>query len=439
MYYNGKENNMRRSKTIAVLLILTLSFYFMAPDRKAEAVIPLAIPPAAYYCLAAIMVGAGLTFSDRESLDYMVKECWADISQATQQKLAEITLVGGVLYHLVADQEWFEIRDWCQDNAVRGANSITTTGGTVTGTFTTLKGTKYYIGAEYHNLTTGVTASWSTAYEGEDLYLSIWKNGSLAKHVVLQEGTTNYNPYMEVLFYSTWQTGGCKVMYNNTGYMIEDEVSSACQIVIDGIVPVLFNGEAVIENDAWDWTNEDSQDRRIPAPPGILGETGVDPSICADTAVDNLINKTYQDVIIGNIGNAIPGDITTETGLLSNVWGALNQIYAQVLAIGTALTSFFDLSKPIDWQPLRMTGVEMTTIFPFSLPWDLKRMVENFSGGTGFEPILDMSIPIVNQTYDIHIDFGFMQPIVSIVRTVELVLFNIGLILATRRLLGGDA
>ncbi len=91
----------------------------------------------------------------------------------------------------------------------------------------------------------------------------------------------------------------------------------------------------------------------------------------------------------------------------------------------------------INWDPLRKAVGELTWKFPFCLPWDIQRTIEGF-GDSAEWPEWEVSLPFMGQTVQFVLcipeQFRF---IVTGVRVALLILFSIGLIYGTRRLLGG--
>lgn len=90
----------------------------------------------------------------------------------------------------------------------------------------------------------------------------------------------------------------------------------------------------------------------------------------------------------------------------------------------------------IDWQPLKIGIGAITHKFPFSLPWDIYNSFSQFSG-TSWDGEFDINIDTILADWVFTIDLSMWENIISIVKKVELMFFDIGLILATRRLMGG--
>ena len=90
----------------------------------------------------------------------------------------------------------------------------------------------------------------------------------------------------------------------------------------------------------------------------------------------------------------------------------------------------------IDWEPLRRGLYELTEKFPFCLPWDLMRGIETLEANQWDRKIeIDVGDGIWPAMV---IDLTMFDGIARITRVVLLVVFDLGLIFVTRRLMGGD-
>lgn len=98
-------------------------------------------------------------------------------------------------------------------------------------------------------------------------------------------------------------------------------------------------------------------------------------------------------------------------------------------------------ASEINWDKLKMTGTLFTNKFPFSLPWDLFESFRSFNTGPGSEEhkvfTFDLSSTMLQQSFNVNLEW--FEEYIPIIKMVELAIFDIGLILGTRKLLGGDA
>lgn len=90
----------------------------------------------------------------------------------------------------------------------------------------------------------------------------------------------------------------------------------------------------------------------------------------------------------------------------------------------------------IDWEPLRKGLGAITHKFPFSLPWDFYNSFKQFEGNE-WDGVVKIRINTVLADFNFDIDLGMFDGIRNIVKKIELLIFDVGLIFATRRLMGG--
>lgn len=110
-----------------------------------------------------------------------------------------------------------------------------------------------------------------------------------------------------------------------------------------------------------------------------------------------------------NVAQAIMGLITGLLTMFGNVLGALKD------AMG-----------------------ELSSVFPFSLPWDLAAIAALFAADP-VTPVFDLTVPAfgqVSQPTAIHVDLHDWDGVAAVVRSGELVLFATDLIMRTRDMMG---
>lgn len=90
----------------------------------------------------------------------------------------------------------------------------------------------------------------------------------------------------------------------------------------------------------------------------------------------------------------------------------------------------------IDWEPLRRGLYELTEKFPFCLPWDLMRGIQSLESSQWDRKI---RIEVGDGIWPaMVIDLTMFDGIASITRVILLIVFDLGLIFGTRKLMGGD-
>lgn len=152
----------------------------------------------------------------------------------------------------------------------------------------------------------------------------------------------------------------------------------------------------------------------IPVPPGAIAVPG------SLTLTPEAVKKAVQDMVGAT---DIPGG---NTGILDKVG-----------EIATSLANFFDLSKPINWEPMRSIPKGVTTAFPFSLPWDVKRAIDVFIV-PGAPPNFEVEMTVWGRKVKQKLPFAdYAEVLAPLVRSGTVILFTVGLIFATRKFFGG--
>lgn len=147
-----------------------------------------------------------------------------------------------------------------------------------------------------------------------------------------------------------------------------------------------------------------------------------------------------DDVFTGVDSGAGAGARTGEgalTDVITGIRDFVGDIAQGIGAItGTLAHPVGDVSK-IEWDKLKVSAEGITTAFPFSLPWDIKRAISNITVD-GQKPKFDFKIKIAGHVYSTDVSIPAMfDPFVPIIRGFFVLIFIIGLIWATRSLFGG--
>ena len=106
---------------------------------------------------------------------------------------------------------------------------------------------------------------------------------------------------------------------------------------------------------------------------------------------------------------------------------------------GPTIEETIPKSTIINWEPIRRPAGELTWKFPFSLPWDLKRSFQQLVTSEKWNPVIPINFdaPLMGNVA-FNIDLTMFDGLIKVVRVIELLLFDVGLILLTRKLMGGD-
>jgi hypothetical protein len=134
-------------------------------------------------------------------------------------------------------------------------------------------------------------------------------------------------------------------------------------------------------------------------------------------------------------------DLTTTNTWLGNIWqilnNSLNSIKTSLLSIVASIAALTAApTVGIDWTPIKTIGTGFSTLFPFSLPWDLSRILTSFNASE-WNGQITIAAHSVLANFDFIISFAWFDNIRGIVKGLEVVAFDLGLIMITRKLLGG--
>ncbi|MCK6208916.1 hypothetical protein KZX50_26260 [Bacillus infantis] len=181
------------------------------------------------------------------------------------------------------------------------------------------------------------------------------------------------------------------------------------------------------------------------------------------------LDQAFPDTAVANPDvPTTPGEGTGETdtgGILTGLWDWLKGILQKILdaikalagllgilalleAIKTGINTLTDLfsnglvgkAQDIKWDKLKLAGAAFTTKFPFSIPWDVGRALSSIFGDFfGDEsPSFTFTVPMPSGSYSFDVSIPKpLQDLAPYLRGFILVMFDVGLIFAVRKMLGG--
>lgn len=394
---------------------------YVYPQRKAEAVIPLALVPYA----ATVLVAAGVTFATSEELQNTTKS-WLSTLPTLRTDLMQQdynAAVNGVTN--VATDVWNDAKTWVDNLINPGANTANISiSDTATNTI------NYPLTTYGRNdlLTYTALPYMTHFYVGntDGTYSEYGIRTPVPHTVVAIDGWVKVQaPVNTQIRYITRLTNSLETtqVYTNdgSGQKMWDCATTATIMVLAMQTSVALTGATDwVDNATRDWEYEGQ--RKVGVPLG--------------GAIDELLGKSHQDVKYTGTGTTDPPADTTFDGT-SEITG-LSSVFNAIKAMSANIAKFFDLTTPVNLEPLRVTGDIFTTRFPFSLPWDLMRSFQLFNDNT-FNPVLNINIPSgpILPNLNFNIDLSVWSNIVGYVKALELLIFDITLVLMTRKLLGG--
>lgn len=403
------------------ILIFTIWFaacvVYVMPQKKAEAFAPALIAvPAVAQVAGSLLVAAGVTCATGYALQSATDWYYSSASAATKTALSNAAnnVVDGVVN--VADDLWTSTRDWVAANFVAGGTSATITNALLNSAYS--YGQYEYTSERIFNMTSTqdtVFKLMKIEITGTNVKRWGWSSGAwvLSAEYV---GAVKY-----VMDYAS---GKNNIIFKNASNAAVATYNSSYAYLYDATQPsttIAYTGESVI-SPTWDIKDQISGLRKIGFP----------------ITFDDLIGKKYTDVnksITENPPANPPADTTFDG--TSEITG-LSSVFNAVKTMSANIAKFFDLATPINMEPLKLSGEIFTTRFPFSLPWDLMRSFQLFNDDS-FSPLINIHIPAGPKlpALNFNIDLSMWTGIVPYVKAIELLLFDISLVLLTRKLLGG--
>lgn len=157
----------------------------------------------------------------------------------------------------------------------------------------------------------------------------------------------------------------------------------------------------------------------------------------------NVVTNPFTSKVIENdisispsipyTGGSIQSLTTADIGTLATV----NDIPADTSVPGEN-TGSLDLSIPgdiaLDFAPFQ--AIDLTKKFPFSIPWDILSSFKALNV-SAVAPKFTLDFSMLTGGQKVDIDFKQFDKLASVVRWGTLIIFNIGLMIKTRQLIGG--
>lgn len=459
-------------KTILILVLSVLLVVIpIVEKQRAEAAV--AIPVLVAGAIAMTMIGAGAIFMTRTGLDVAVQSWWKEAQESHREavkNMAEegyITYIPGITTFTAA-----HLSKVLDDIAENGEYEFVSGGldlkhiRTVNQEFTGNRFPEFAIRTSddlaNNKFVIDLTYRTETVYAGKmKPIMRIFKTDNIFDTYafpLMSSNTINrYKIYLdkaneEYVVYST-QDGSYDLLsgvYSNEHTYIGFEGYNAVKFyVVAEVYKVLDQEQSFDLYDAETWG----------IPETITGEDVVFGGEDIITDNPDLVIELPQleslDLLIGKSA----ADLDTLSGEATGIRGVLERILTRVRSMGTSIVDVlasilaaiqaltFDVA--IDFtvgnlDELELPQVnfaeEISTRFPFSIPFDLKRILEGMVY-EGELPEFQLRIPLpaefgggVNFSISIPSEFGFM---VTLVRSTLMIIFVIGIIYMTRLLLGG--
>ena len=150
--------------------------------------------------------------------------------------------------------------------------------------------------------------------------------------------------------------------------------------------------------------------------------------------------ETLIDVIVSGITGVIDGIGDIAGTLTGGITSSLTDIQSSISTLTAPAT------ETINLDPVKNIPQVLFTKFPFSIPWDLYNVYNLMATDNRSPPEFELGIPLTNSntlsalgTEDLKMELKLenYDDVLGVIRVGELLLFVIGLIFGTKRLIWG--
>lgn len=442
----------KNRRILAVLGLLLITFTFIQP-RRAQAVAPLVLAPEVITIVLAGITAAGIAVANNDNAAAIAQAAYDGMSEAGQNAISNAAAMAenGIAHlEMTADM----VADWLAgvDSTQTAVDSGAEYEGTTSGQTTTVVGPQEITMAPVHGVlnlhytfaqpsNNQVQVQTIGGDGSRQLYISfsnVWPGGGYPWYTHVDVGGGGITPYLSGSFPNSvdisvhnseagtqWYVGN-QMIWEDVG---DGEYLAKIHLAGDTTLDWDISGSYGQTLAPGDITTDEQ--KKVAFPPTWTGTTmdipldGSTPVGTVNPPVTGVDSLTTTNTWLGNIAKTLNNTLT--------------KISAATLALTGAITKFFDLTVPVNFEPLKLTGVGLITLFPFSLPWDVARIVGAFSSAE-WNGIITAQFPAVAGFggYLMTFDLTPYDGIRTATKSILLVCFNLGLIMITRKIMGGD-
>ncbi len=134
----------------------------------------------------------------------------------------------------------------------------------------------------------------------------------------------------------------------------------------------------------------------------------------------------YPDTVIDYPDITVPDTVEEGVGEQTSILKGIGDFIENIFA-----------APSVELDLLPLSNVNLKEKFPFCLPFDLSRLITGLNSKDKKAPEIDFKFKVYNEEYSIPINFEIFNNIAIIVNWFVLIIFIIGLILISRKLIGG--
>lgn len=172
---------------------------------------------------------------------------------------------------------------------------------------------------------------------------------------------------------------------------------------------------------------EDIFDQSASGTLDVTGEVVDTPAEPVPTAAPTAAPGTIDDVI---------GQLGEMSGTLEGVQEGVGEAVGQLEGINEGVGSISEALEVPTTSEAPAFKFDLTTLFPFCIPFDIYRFVTMFSASPVAPHVqIPFNIPAVGLQYTFDLDFSSFDSVASVLRSVELIAFCVGLAILTSKVI----
>lgn len=139
--------------------------------------------------------------------------------------------------------------------------------------------------------------------------------------------------------------------------------------------------------------------------------------------------------IVGGL-DVISGQLEGIDSTLTGVQEGVGEAVGQLEGINEGVGSISEALEVPTTSEAPTFKFDLTTLFPFCIPFDIYRFVTMFSASPVAPHVqIPFNIPAVNLQYTFDLDFSSFDSVASVLRSVELIAFCVGLAILTSKVI----
>lgn len=212
---------------------------------------------------------------------------------------------------------------------------------------------------------------------------------------------------------------------------------------VTAIIPGLYNPpEGLNDLQSWEGTVANAPDTNIDdllddifdqSAAGTLDVTGEVVDTPAEPQVSPVPTTAPGDVIgLDTISGQLESIDNTMTGVQEGVGEAVGQLEGINEGVGS-ISEALEVPTASEAPAFKF---DLTTLFPFCIPFDIYRFVTMFSASPVAPHVqIPFNIPAVGLQYTFDLDFSSFDGVASVLRSVELIAFCVGLAILTSKVI----